>query len=65
MDLTDEDLVRRAVRYPPTNTGAMPRWSHVGAIFGIGSTSAAELCVRFGFDPDEVIGNPRDEDDLD
>jgi hypothetical protein len=36
-----------------------PRWSHVVEATGQGSTSAAELCRRFGFDPDETIGGER------
>lgn len=33
------------------------RWSHVVEATGLGSTSAAQLCRRFGFDPDEEIGD--------
>ena len=32
------------------------RWVHVYEATGLGSTSAATLCRRFGFDPDKVVG---------
>ena len=32
------------------------RWSSVGALFGLGSTSATALCRRFDVDPDEQVG---------
>jgi hypothetical protein len=34
------------------------RWIHVMEATGMGSTSAKELCIRFGFDPDELITCP-------
>lgn len=34
-----------------------PRWAHVSDATGQGSTSAAALCRRFGFDPDEITGD--------
>jgi len=42
-----------------------PRWSHVSDATGQGSTSSAELCRRFGFDPDQLCGwpDPMDDDD--
>ena len=33
------------------------RWSHVGEIFSLGSTSAITVCRDQGVDPFEVIGN--------
>lgn len=33
-----------------------PRWAHVVEATGVGSTSAVELCRRFGFDPATMIG---------
>lgn len=56
-DPTDRDLVRSAVR----NAGRLskrraPRWWHVSEALAVGSTLAASLCHRFGFDPDEEIG---------
>ncbi len=32
------------------------RWAHVMDATGQGSNSAAQLCRRFGFDPDEYVG---------
>lgn len=54
--LPDEELLRRAVKVA-TGPHLLPRWSHVGAIFGLGSNSARELCRRFGVDPDEHVGD--------
>jgi len=54
----------RLVEYAARNAGRIasnlaPRWSHVVEAFGVGSTSACEICRRFELDPDEVIGgNP-------
>lgn len=31
------------------------RWSHVMDATGQGSTVSRDLCVRFGFDPDEQV----------
>lgn len=58
----DELLIRRVVM-TPVGYGRMPRWSHVGAAFSIGSTSARSLCTRFGVDPDEMLGEWDDDDD--
>lgn len=33
-----------------------PKWAHVKDVFAVGSTSAAYLCRRFGFDPDDQTG---------
>jgi len=38
------------------------RWSHVGRLFGLGSTSAIALCKEHGFDPHERIGKDQCED---
>lgn len=37
--------------------GPAPRWAHVMSAAGLGSTSAKDLCVAAGFDPDEEIGS--------
>ncbi len=34
-----------------------PRWSCVGELLGLGSTSSRNMCRRFGFDPDEAMGS--------
>ena len=55
--ISDEELLTWAVRFVP-NTCDMPlqRWACVGALFGLGSTVAVDLCCRrFNFDPDEEI----------
>lgn len=54
--LGDRDLVQRAVMSAAGRPGRSPRWSHVAAIFSVGSTTASALCVRFEMDPDEVVG---------
>lgn len=64
--LTAEALVERAVR----NAGhggdwPMCRWSWVGRIFGLGSTSASDLCRHFDLDPDEILGTYPDDPDED
>jgi hypothetical protein len=55
MDMpTDEELLRRAV----TNARAgrqFYRWEGVMEVFALGSTYAADLCRRFGLDPDEKV----------
>ena len=53
-DIPDDELLRRVVQ---SVTRQMPRrkefaWSEVMAAFGLGSTYAAQLCRRFGIDPD-------------
>lgn len=57
---TDAQLLERVMRsirfvrgsYPGAND---PRWLLVSRLFALGSTSASELCRRFGLDPDEPI----------
>ena len=64
MNLTAEDLVLRAVSSAGHGeTTELPRWSWVGRIFSVGSTSATHLCRRFGFDPDEPRGRDDTEGD--
>ena len=54
---SDEELVRRAIHSSgtPSARAQTPRWAAVMMTFGLGSTYSAELCVRFGFDPDESV----------
>ena len=54
---SDEELIRRAIRTSgtPSPRGRVPRWRAVMYTFGLGSTFAWQLCVRFGFDPDERV----------
>lgn len=35
------------------------RWAAVMDATGLGSTSAFNLCTRFGFDPDKMVGAAR------
>lgn len=37
--------------------GPAPRWAHVMSTAGLGSTSAKDLCIAAGFDPDEEVGS--------
>ena len=52
-DIPDAELLRRVVQ----NVTSKPRrkefaWAAVMTAFGLGSTYAAQLCRRFGIDPD-------------
>lgn len=59
-------LVHNAVRSAGRGEdGHVSRWSAVGYMFGLGSTSATALCRELGFDPDEEMGNPDEEEDCD
>lgn len=50
----DSGLVEHAVRIArPRYQKSAPRWSAVMDTFAVGRTAAIELCVRFGFDPEE------------
>ena len=51
---TDTDLLACAVNLA-TSHRRLPRWAVVMALLGLGSTSANELCIRFGVDPDEIV----------
>lgn len=61
-DYSDENMVRRVVLYCRNEDDApLPRWAVVMRIFGTGSTTAADLCRRFGLNPDEMMpGKPCD-----
>lgn len=61
-DISDNELLARAVRslvaYPPVRGG----WTVGEAVmhrFALGSTYAAQLCRRFGVDPDKMVRKPR------
>lgn len=55
--MTTDHLIRAAVShlgiYAPRR---MPRWAMAMKLFGVGSTSGREICIRYGFDPDSEIG---------
>lgn len=59
-DIPDEELLRRAVmmaRNPKAFVqGKQPRCIGVMHAFMLGSTYSAQLCRRFGLDPDEMVG---------
>lgn len=56
---TDEQLLFRAVKAARSDEyrkGVQHcRWVAVRDLFGLGSTSASDLCRRFGLDPDECV----------
>lgn len=51
-DYSDESLLRRAVLYVVNHRKREPAWSRVSKVFGLGSTYSAQLCRRFGIDPE-------------
>lgn len=49
-------MVERAVRNArPHRTTEAARWVAVRDVFGFGSTTSIELCLRFGLDPHERV----------
>jgi hypothetical protein len=61
-DIPDVELIRRAIGSIRTikRPGAgVPRWSVVARQFCLGSTFAAELCRRHGFDPEQRVSARR------
>jgi hypothetical protein len=59
-EYSDADLVERAVRNARVRRigSREPRWAAVSDAFAMGSTYSAELCRRFGLDPNEMIDGP-------
>lgn len=54
---SDHDLLRWVVAHAGDQADdLLPRRSHVGRVFGLGSTSATALCHRFDVRPDEEVG---------
>jgi hypothetical protein len=57
--ISDEDLLKRAVksaRARGCRKGEKHlRWTAVADAFCLGSTFSAQLCRRFGLDPDEYV----------
>ena len=57
--IPDETLLERAVRSARSRhynkRVKHPRWVAVKDAFQLGSTYAAELCIRFGLDPEEEV----------
>lgn len=57
-DIPDAELLARAVKRARSNKRLCvpaPRWSAVMDAFGLGSTYAHQLCVRFDLDPEEIV----------
>lgn len=58
-DIPDDKLLERAVRGARDHTAPSrhkhPRWVAVSQAFALGSTYSAQLCRRFGLDPDELV----------
>lgn len=57
MTANDEDLLRRVVIAADVPGRRVPRWVAVKRVTTLGSTNSAELCARFGLDPDELVGS--------
>jgi hypothetical protein len=56
-DIADDELLRRAVaaQQRGSGRGKVPLWAKVSATFSLGSTYSAQLCRRFGFDPNKQV----------
>lgn len=58
-DIPDAQLLERAVRSALERDRRKgerhPRWVAVADVFALGSTFSAQLCRRFGLDPDEMV----------
>lgn len=51
-DISDAQLLDRAVSYLSRHARRQPAWARVGDVFALGSTYSAQLCQRFGICPD-------------
>jgi len=56
-DIPDAELLGRAIRHFRNSNSkrAIPRWVAISDLFGLGSTYSAQLCCRFGRDPEEKV----------
>ncbi len=57
-DIPDEELIRRVVksaRVKGRRGYKHPRWAAVAEVFQLGSGYSAQLCRRFGLNPDEMV----------
>lgn len=54
---SDSELIRRWLYAQVTYTcrGRVYLWSKVSRVFGVGSTSAVEICERHGYDPEKYV----------
>ena len=51
--VNDAEMLRRALAWCIKHRKkSRPAWAAASEIFAMGSTSSAQLCRRFGFDPD-------------
>lgn len=55
--IPDAELLSRAVRGARAKRG-QPHWTAISDVFGLGSTYSAQLCRRYGVDP-EAVTKPR------
>ena len=62
-DMAPAELVKRAINgllSPPSKRGrSVPLWNAVSERFFLGSTFSAQLCRKYGFDPDRLVRPPR------
>lgn len=54
-DIPDAELLRRILGRKGYGRKE-PRWVRAMRLFALGSTYARQLCRRFGFEPDEMVG---------
>lgn len=54
-DIPDVELLARVVRSKGRGRKG-PHWARVSRLFSLGSTYSAQLCRRFGVDPEEQVG---------
>jgi len=54
-DISDEELLRRAVTHAKPRHRRQVRWAVISELFSLGSTYSQELCARFDLDPDDEI----------
>ena len=50
--IPDDELLRRAVRGVVSKRRSGPAWAAISQTFALGSTYSAQLCRRFGIDPE-------------
>ena len=61
-NVDDLEILKRVVTNAGKSGGLrarQPRWAHVSVLTTLGSTQSAELCRRFGLDPDEFLPSLR------
>lgn len=52
-DISNDELLKRAVRSMANKTSREYLWVRVMDAFALGSTFSHQLCRRYGFDPDQ------------